>query len=290
MYPFAVNPVTGLWERNAVLNGRNSYYVTGRNEGTLSIKTVLNGHGYWETPEGRHRVEPGSYLVLNKGQSYGVDIRSHDVVETFCVFFRPGFAEGVAAALDLASEQLLDQPSSSRSVGFYERMNPGDDAVLPLVGQLRLALLRGMDSELEADEHMTRIAAALLRSQLESVGQRDNLNFAKASTRDELFKRLNVARDYIMAHVDGTVDLKEIAKAACLSPFHFHRLFKRAFGQTPHEFLSSRRLAKAKRLLAKSEMPVTEIAWAVGFETSAAFSKFFSKSTGSSPRAFRKTS
>jgi transcriptional regulator GlxA family with amidase domain len=94
----------------------------------------------------------------------------------------------------------------------------------------------------------------------------------------------------MLAHLHESIDLESIAEAACLSPFHFHRLFKAAFGMTPHEFLVARRFEKSRRLLTKSSLSMTEIAWAVGFESQASFSKFFTKSAGLSPKAFRKAS
>src|SRR5262249_17364379 len=117
--------------------------------------------------------------------------------------------------------------------------------------------------------------------------ERERIDLAKASTREEIFRRLNVARDFMIAHLSESADLEEIAASACLSPFHFHRLFKSAFGMTPHEFIAERRAEKAKRLLRTSPLSMTEIAWNVGFETQAAFSKFFSRHVGVAPTEFR---
>src|SRR5262245_12180068 len=147
MLGFAVNPMIGMWERNAVLNGGNSYYVTGKVEGTLSIKTVLNGTGYWVTDNHRYRVDAGTYLVLNQGREYGVDIRSRDIVETFCLFFRPGFAEGIADSLSLKNEELLDGKTTHNTFGFYERIHPEDETISPLIWDLRRMLLRGQESD-----------------------------------------------------------------------------------------------------------------------------------------------
>lgn len=288
MGSFAVNPDIGLWDRNAVLNGQNTYYVTGQVEGTLSIKTVLNGEGTWATPNGRYRLDPGSYLVLNRGQTYGVDIRSAETVETFCAFFRPGFVEAVAEGLCRDWAGLLEEEDASPEAGFYERINPAGDLVSAEMSRLRKLVRRGADTEMEAEETMIRLAVALLKTQRETRQQRDALDLARASTREEIYRRLNVARDFMIAHLDQATDLDQIAAAANLSPFHFHRLFKNAFGMTPHEFIVERRIERSKRLLSTSAAPMAEIAWAVGFESPAAFSKFFSRSQRISPSSFRK--
>ena len=72
-----------------------------------------------------------------------------------------------------------------------------------------------------------------------------------------------------------------------MSPYHFHRMFKRAFRQTPMQFLQEYRLRSARRLLATTDEQVTTIALAVGFESLGSFSWLFRRRFGLSPRQFR---
>jgi AraC family transcriptional regulator len=288
MSGFAVNPDVGLWERNAVLNGRNSYYVTDQVEGTLSIKTVLNGEGHWITPTTRYKIDTSAYLILNRGQTYSVDIRSQEIVETFCVFFKPGFMNSAFEGLRNDWEELLEQTGNEREPEFYERLTPADDAVAKHLQAIRQMIRKDRPNDLQANEAMMQLAEALLKSQCENWKQRDRLDCARGSTKEEIYRRLSVARDFMIANVDGALSLDEIAVEASLSPFHFHRLFKAAFRQTPHQFLMERRLERAKSLLAGTALPMHEIAWAIGLQTAAAFSKFFSSSASISPSAYRK--
>ena len=87
--------------------------------------------------------------------------------------------------------------------------------------------------------------------------------------------------------VNGALTLPEIASAAFLSPFHFLRGFKEVFRLTPHEYLSACRVERAKFLLERTELPVTEICFSIGFESLGSFSSWFTRLTGSSPRAWR---
>src|SRR6478672_4926696 len=75
--------------------------------------------------------------------------------------------------------------------------------------------------------------------------------------------------------------------AACLSPFHLLRMFQSAFQQTPHEYLQQCRLERAKFLLEKTRVPVTAICLDCGFTSLGAFSTFFQKKCGISPREWR---
>jgi AraC-like DNA-binding protein len=99
--------------------------------------------------------------------------------------------------------------------------------------------------------------------------------------------RLNRARAFIDACYDLPLDLERIAGEASFSRYHFIRLFRDAFEQTPHQYLMRRRIEKAKDLLAEGELSVTEICFAVGFQSLGSFSALFRRAVGHSPRAYR---
>jgi AraC-like DNA-binding protein len=84
------------------------------------------------------------------------------------------------------------------------------------------------------------------------------------------------------------VGLEGAAAEAGLSPYYFHRMFVRAFRETPHEFVTRRRLEEARRLLARTETPVTEVCFAVGYESLGSFSTRFRLATGVAPSEFRR--
>jgi AraC-like DNA-binding protein len=102
------------------------------------------------------------------------------------------------------------------------------------------------------------------------------------------FARLCRARDYLAAYYADGVKLRDAASEACLSPFHFNRLFVRAFGETPHEFVTRRRIEEAKRLLLAGDQRITDICFDVGYESLGSFSTRFHSLTGISPAAFRR--
>ena len=127
----------------------------------------------------------------------------------------------------------------------------------------------------------------MLQAQNDALRESDALPARRVSTREELWRRLNRGRDFIHARFESALTLSDIASAACLSPFHFMREFKSVFGQTSHQYLSACRVERAKFLLERTELPVTEICFSVGFESLGSFSSWFSRLTGVSPRAWR---
>ena len=84
------------------------------------------------------------------------------------------------------------------------------------------------------------------------------------------------------------VSLDSAAAAAGLSKFHFVRVFRDAYGVTPHRYLVRRRLDEARRLLGESGDSVTDICFAVGFESLGSFCSVFRRETGVTPGAYRR--
>ena len=86
---------------------------------------------------------------------------------------------------------------------------------------------------------------------------------------------------------DERLMLPDLAAAACMSAHHFLRSFRRAFGETPHHYLTQRRLEAARRQLLTTDESVTEVALAVGFETPGSFCTLFRRKFGTPPARFR---
>ena len=105
---------------------------------------------------------------------------------------------------------------------------------------------------------------------------------------DDLFRRLCRSRDFLAAGIEQRVRLADGAREACLSSYHYHRLFARAFGETPHEFVTRLRIDRAKMLLARERLPVTEVCLAVGFESLGSFSTRFHTLVGRPPSVYQR--
>ena len=104
----------------------------------------------------------------------------------------------------------------------------------------------------------------------------------------EVHERLCHARTFIDECYDLPLDLDEISKQACLSRYHFLRLFREAFATTPHQYLMRRRIEKAKELLRVRSLSVTDVCFEVGFESLGSFSSLFRKCVGHAPINYRR--
>jgi AraC-like DNA-binding protein len=103
----------------------------------------------------------------------------------------------------------------------------------------------------------------------------------------EHYNRIISAKLFIDQNFHLTIDLDSIAKNAFMSRFHFHRLFRGVYKLTPHQYLTRKRISKAKDLLVKNDMSITEVCNSVGFESLGSFSILFKKEIGFPPQYYR---
>jgi len=99
--------------------------------------------------------------------------------------------------------------------------------------------------------------------------------------------RLRRARDLMDREYARPLDVAELARAALMSPAHFSRQFRAAYGETPYAYLMTRRIERAKALLRSDELSVTEVCLAVGCTSLGSFSARFTQVVGETPTAYR---
>lgn len=108
-------------------------------------------------------------------------------------------------------------------------------------------------------------------------------NLAKVDYVD----RVNRAIDHVTRNLSQPLKLEDVAKVACFSPYHFHRIFRALVGETLHDFVKRVRLDRALHLISHSDRPsLTQVALACGFSSSSDFSRSFRERFGVSPREF----
>jgi AraC-like DNA-binding protein len=95
------------------------------------------------------------------------------------------------------------------------------------------------------------------------------------------------ARDLVDARYREPLDVPALARAAHLSTAHFSREFRRAFGETPHQYLLTRRLERAAALLRNTDRSVADVCLAVGLRSVGSFTTSFGRTFGLSPTAYR---
>lgn len=194
-----------------------------------------------------------------------------------------GDAEYLALYLDpVVVRRAAGESGLSDSLEVVERCSERD----PVVSHIGKALLGELDSEglsgrLYADSLANVLAVHLLRHYTASAGiprkHRGGLSGHK----------LHQVEAFIAENYSSDVKLDELAQVAQMSSFHFAREFKRTTGTTPHQYLIKFRIARAKGLLAESEIPLVEVGCRSGFSHQSHFTRLFHKLTGTTPHSYR---
>jgi AraC-like DNA-binding protein len=276
------------WPNMIIRNNTCSAYYP-LHTGPLTIKFTLRGEEYFATKQRSYRVTPETYLIFNNGTKYSARIQSDTPSETISVFFRPQFAEEVLGSLVTSEDKIIDRGPElpSQPVNFIEMLYPQDTLLFPYIYKFRLAAKIGHDDEEWLSEELYMLLKTLLELHRKVGQEMDKIPSVKKSTRVEVYKRLYNAKEYLDDNFSGEIKIDDAAKQACMSPFHFIRLFKKIFDETPYQYITKRRVEKAFDLILRTDMPITEVCFEVGFNSLSSFSWLLKQKYGISPENMR---
>ncbi|MDP3868082.1 GyrI-like domain-containing protein [Phenylobacterium sp.] len=109
----------------------------------------------------------------------------------------------------------------------------------------------------------------------------------RAVTRESYARRLQRVIEHIWTRLDAPLDLEALAQVACLSPYHFHRIYRAMIGETVAETVSRLRLQRASMELARGQDPIRAIAVRAGYTSASAFTRAFRATYDQTPADFR---
>lgn len=272
---------------NTILSGTSRGFYAQELAGALSIKAVLAGSATWEVERHRYTVGENSYFVVNRGQTYNFTIDSAKPSTTFSIFFQHGFVEEIHRDLTTPAALLLDTPAEATAcITFGQHLEPEPSDVIVALGALHAAKSAGSVSRTAIEEAFILLARALILESARTEQARSRLACVRPSTRRELMRRLLRGRDFLLSRMNESVTVVDAARAACMSRYHFLRVFHAAFQMTPHQFLTMQRLARARTLLRDGKHTVTDVCFESGFQSVASFSSLFRRHFGVPPSRF----
>lgn len=151
-------------------------------------------------------------------------------------------------------------------------------------------MLRAMDDlDSEGFGHsilpvILQVESELSVPQLLPSGTMVSTGIARGGLPPRVLRRI---REHIDGHIDQRITVEFLARLAKLSVCYFVRAFKQSMGITPHDYLIRQRVERTKRLLAGTDMPLSQIALAAGFADQSHFARRFRQHVGMSPRDYR---
>ncbi|NEO86793.1 MAG: helix-turn-helix transcriptional regulator [Spirulina sp. SIO3F2] len=227
----------------------------------------------WEWRDGqhfrRHRYEPGDLWVNPAGVPFSHRINTYN--------------QFVLLTLDPTKvvEAFPEQPLIAQQA--FRRSHRVRDRHLQTLIQALLveAESGGSNGKLYADLLGTAVATHFVNH----YGTEATLNLPPEQRLER--QRLAQVIDYIEAHLTEDLSLQDLAIVSGLSKFHFSRLFKQAFGMTPHRYLMQRRVERAALVLKREDWAIAQVAQQFGFADQSHFTRVFKQMKGVTPRQFR---
>ena len=261
-------------------------------EAPLSLKLTISGKESFDLGRRTVDVTPQHYLLLNQGQPYSSTMEGgvNAPAESLCIFIKPSTVNDVFRTLVTPEDQLLEPcpPGSDQPVIFFQRLYDHNPLITPLVLGMRESIRDGELNHMQLEEFYHILLERLLLVHRNVRKELEKIPLTKRGSRIEIYRRLSWARDFIDSEFESPIGLQQIADAATLSPHHFLRLFKATFGITPHQYLIRRRLTKAECLVTNTDLPISQVARQLSFESLGSFSLLFKRHFGASPINLRK--
>jgi AraC family transcriptional regulator len=241
------------------------------------ISMVLRGEGLVRRRDSGEthttHAGPGVIWLCTAGQQIDWLEMEQGALEILHLYLRPN------ALFEYATEQGF-QGAAAQSLRYTVR-----DPLLEAIGR---AILVEMQDETAAGSLLVESLSGTLSARLLQSHSMSPLDIAARPSRAGKLdpRRLSRVLEYVHAHLGDALDIRGMASAASLSRFHFARAFKASTGQTPYQYISAKRLAQAKVLLAQNQQ-IAEIALALNFSSQANFTRAFRREFGITPGRYR---
>ncbi len=273
--------------RNVVLNFNCREASRLNLESPYSLFLNRKGHSYCVVNGNNYRIETDTYLFSQPGDIYGLTIDNLQQTEICNIHINKRFFDGVAHTLTTDDEQLLDEPEVTREPGarLFTQLHPKDAVVNDLAHRLTLPETHASG---QFETVLMQLVTHILSSGTDIQRSIARLPFARAAVRNDIYRRLALAKDHIRSNYDRAIDLEGICRETGMSKFHFLRVFRSFYGITPYQYLSAVRMEKAADLLQHTNASIAEIADGLGFEYPNSFIKAFRKTYKVAPLQYRR--
>lgn len=269
---------------NRVSPGKRPYIA--HSHPAMEIGYFNNCHGTFTLKDKQYSIEPGDIFIFRSNEQHHVtEIRGdEDIVSMGFHFFPDLFWSHSNDTFDAKYTKIFSL-KNSQFENRLERNSPVTRQIRQLLDQICEEFeTQSQDYGLMIKSYLIAILVLLIRQQdLVSADALANINVTSENVR-----RIQLAMDYIDQHITDDLTLKELSSVANMSTSYFSQLFKELNGFSAWDYIISKRVDQAQKLLISSNESIYSIALQSGFNNTTNFYKAFKKITGVSPSTYRK--
>ena len=262
------NVLQGEETNNYIVRSSLQRYSAKKTENNYTLKYVSSGTESYYVDGKRYQLSNRQFLMINPGQEVEIEIDATHQVMGNCFFFDPAIMGQISSSQPLSDVAL--NPMFFDTISMH-----GFGTALDTL--LEDHLLASLEQPAEVTDFLVLLSERIVAHQLKLTIQKNQLKGKSEVTRLEIFKSIERGRSYIHDCFNQEIQLEDIALAANMSSYYFHRNFRSYFGKTPHQYLSNLRLKKASEIFRNENCHYAEVAYRCGFTDPKYFSKQYRK-------------
>ena len=254
-----------------------------------TLRLVVDGHAMYMVDKKSYRLSQNEFLICNGGQDGIGIIDSKKEVSQFCIHLKPSLISDAFRLLSSGDHFDLDKPMDGYpDFKLFENTYNLDSslAVSKSLRPIARLIKDGRGKEIYLDEEwLLHLTEAIVLNEKNIRFSLSGLHAVRRTTKNEIMKRLLIAKEYMDSNFTNNPKIADIASFAFMSEFFFYRNFKLAFRTTPYQYILDRKIGLAKELMRDEKMGFAEIAESCGFPDIFTFSKAFKRKCGFAPSA-----
>lgn len=256
----------------------------------FSIKYVVEGEETYKINDSIYSVKAKQYILANHYFNGYVEVKKP--TKGICIDLDFKVIAEVLSFINHNHPQF----SNSELETFFSSSNFLDNkynACQTFLGNYLIELENKFHEFNREQIHISKdlyytLAEKLVEDHLPIYQKLQNIDAVKISTKNELYKKIESAKQHIDEGFRSDLDMESLARKCCISEYHFFRMFKKIMEISPYQYLLQRRLKYAEEEIQSDKKNISEIALDAGFSDLFTFSKSFKKNYGISPRAYHK--
>lgn len=253
-----------------------------------AVKFPLKGIENYKIQNKEYSINNKNYLLANPGEEIYGFVKSNTPVIGVCIGFTNEFILKLSASIEQKLEGILDDPFYKKtSIEFISKKNRilSDQFSLTLQ-KVKHDILKNQLDKYNTDQFYISIAEALLKKEAQVFSNIESLPHIKASSKEEIYRRVCIMEDFIHSNYKNDITLDEIALVSSLSKYHALRCYNAIKKITPYQQILKLRLEESKRLI-ETGMSISDVAYEVNFSDYRSFSKKFKLYFGMTPSQFK---